>query len=72
MSVTVCQDDIFRTTEYSVTKLGMVMQHHEPGCLAEKKLFAIFKRSQQGLILALPHDFVVVVDIPNSQIVNIF
>ena len=42
----VCQwlfDDIFWTTEHFVTKLGMVVQHREPECHAEKKLFAIFK-----------------------------
>ena len=35
MLVTVCLDDIFWTTERSVTKLGIVMQHHEPECHAE-------------------------------------
>ena len=36
MSVNVCPDDIFWTTEHFVTKLGMFMQHHEPECHAEK------------------------------------
>ena len=30
MSVNVCPNDIFWTTEYFVTKLGVVMQHHKP------------------------------------------
>ena len=30
MSVNVCHDDIFCTSENFVTKFGMVMQHHEP------------------------------------------
>ena len=36
MSVNVCFDDIFYITEHVVTKFGMVMQHHEPECHAEK------------------------------------
>ena len=35
--VNVCPDDIFRTTEHFVTNLGMVMQHREPECHAERK-----------------------------------
>ena len=34
--VNVCLDGIFQTTEHSVTKLGMVMQHQLPVCHAEK------------------------------------
>ena len=30
-----CPCDIFWTAEYFVTKLGIVMQHHEPECQAE-------------------------------------
>ena len=37
MSVNVFLDDIFRTAEHFVTKLSMVMQHHEPECHAGKK-----------------------------------
>ena len=36
MSVNVCPDDIFCTTEHFATKLGMFMQYHEPECHAEK------------------------------------
>ena len=36
MSANVCPDDIFWTTEYFVTKPGMVMQHHKPECRVEK------------------------------------
>ena len=32
MSVNVCPDDIFWTTEHFVTKLGVVMQHHKQEC----------------------------------------
>ena len=35
MSVNVCSVDIFWITEHFVTKLGTVMQHHEPECRAE-------------------------------------
>ena len=47
MSVNVCRDDIFLSTVHFVTTLGMVMQHHEPECRAQKKKegkkVAIFK-----------------------------
>ena len=33
----VCLDDIFWSAEHFFTKLGMVMQHHEPECHTEKK-----------------------------------
>ena len=36
MSVNVCSDGIFWTTEHFVTKLGTVMQYYEPECCAEK------------------------------------
>ena len=36
MSVNVCPDDIFWITEHFVTNFGMVMQHYEPDCHAEK------------------------------------
>ena len=42
-TVNVCLDDIFWITEHFVTKFVMAMQHHEPECSAEKKIFAIFK-----------------------------
>ena len=42
-SVTVCLDDIFRTSEHFVTELGMVLQHHEPEPHVEEILFAVFK-----------------------------
>ena len=32
MSVNVCLDDIFLTTEHFVTKRGVVMQQHKPEC----------------------------------------
>ena len=38
MSVNVCPDDIFWTTDHFVTKPGTVMQPHKPECPAEKKL----------------------------------
>ena len=51
MSVTVCPDNIFRTAEHFVTKLGMMMQHHEPECHAEKNcLLSSRSRSKRGLI----------------------
>ena len=37
MSVNICLDNIFWTAEYFVAELGMVTQHHEPVCCAEKK-----------------------------------
>ena len=43
MSVNVFLNDIFWTSEHFVTKLGMVMQHHEPECHAGKRMFSIFK-----------------------------
>ena len=45
MSVNDCAVGIFCITEHFVTKLGMVMQHHEPKCHAQKKttVLAIFK-----------------------------
>ena len=36
MLVNDCPDDIFWMTEHFVSKLGMVMQHHEPECHLEK------------------------------------
>ena len=39
MSVNVCPDDIFWTTEH----FGMAMQHHEPECHADFCVCAIFK-----------------------------
>ena len=51
MSVNVCQDDIFWTIKYFVTKFGMVMQQNEPECHAEKKcLLSSRSRSQRGLV----------------------
>ena len=52
MSVDVCLDDIFWITEHFVTKFGMVMQHHEPECHAEKKkkLLSSRSRSQWGVM----------------------
>ena len=38
MSVNVCPDDIFLTTEHFVTKFDMVTQHYEPECHAEKNV----------------------------------
>ena len=38
MSVNVCPDDMFWTTEHFFTKLGTVMQYHEPDCYAENKI----------------------------------
>ena len=46
MSVNVCPDDIFWTAEYFVTKLGMVMQNHEPECRAEER--KVFYLQGQG------------------------
>ena len=36
MLVNVCPDDVFWTANHFGNKLGMVMQHHEPKCQAEK------------------------------------
>ena len=33
----VCPDDIFRIADHYDTKLGIITQHHEPECHAEKK-----------------------------------
>ena len=41
MSVNVCPDDIFRTTENFVTELGVVMQHHKPECSVKYWITAI-------------------------------
>ena len=51
MLVNVCLADIFRTAGHFDTKLGMVMQHHEPECQAEifVVVVAIFK-VKRGLI----------------------
>ena len=50
MWVNVCLNDAFWTTEHFVTKLGMVVQHHEPECHVEKQL-GVMKvvRSQSGI-----------------------
>ena len=51
MSVNVCLDYIFWITEHSVTKFGMVMQHHEPECHAEILLLLLLSlrsKSQWG------------------------
>ena len=55
MSVNVCSDNIFWTAEHFVTKLGIVMQHHEPVLCRILLLLlllssATMSRSQQGLI----------------------
>ena len=42
-NVSECSENIFWITEYFVTELGMVMQHHEPKFHAEKEMFSIFK-----------------------------
>ena len=60
MSVSLCPDDIFWTAEHFVTKLGMVMQHHEPECYAEKNcLLCSLSRSLWGLIWS-KYDFLYV------------
>ena len=33
----VCRDGVFRIVEQFVTKLGMVMQHHEAECLGHSE-----------------------------------
>ena len=57
MLVNVCPDDIFLTAEHFVTRLGVVMQHYELECHAEKKLFPIFKVKvtvrAHGIIISL-------------------
>ena len=54
MSVNVCPDDIFWTVEHFLTKLGMFMQHHKPGCHAKDKQEngspSSMLRSERGLI----------------------
>ena len=51
MPVNVCPDNIFWTSEHFITKLGMVMQHHEPECHVGKKcLLSSRSRAQQGLM----------------------
>ena len=54
-NVDVCLGNSFRTIEHFVIKLGMVMQHHEPECCAQKKekekgLLSSRSRSQRGHI----------------------
>ena len=41
MLVEVRPEDVFCTTEQFVVKLGMVMQHHEPECHAEKLVHCV-------------------------------
>ena len=41
MLVNVCLDGIFWITEHFVPKLGMVMQHYEPECYAEKSVHCL-------------------------------
>ena len=41
-NVSVCPDGIFKTAYHFVTKLCIVMHHHEPERM-QKDLFAIFK-----------------------------
>ena len=54
MSVNVCLDDIFWTTEHFVTKLGVVMQHHRPECSVEKKWsWQSMSRSQQRVRMSM-------------------
>ena len=52
LSVNVCLDDIFWTTEHFVAKVGMVMQHPEPEFHAEFLLLLLSSRSrsQRGFI----------------------
>ena len=47
MITNVCPD-IFWTTEYFVTKPGIVMQHHKPECHAEKLVHCVQSQSQRG------------------------
>ena len=50
MSVSVCPDDIFGTTEHFVTKPGMIKQHHKPECHAEKLIHSVQCQGQsEGL-----------------------
>ena len=54
MSVNICLNHIFWATEHFVTKFGIVMQHHEPECHVEKKIYLLLSsrsRSQRRLIL---------------------
>ena len=37
----VCPDSIICATEHFVTKPGMIMQHHEPECHAEKLVHCV-------------------------------
>ena len=37
MLINVCPDDIFWTAELFVTKIGLMMHHHEPECVVKKK-----------------------------------
>ena len=41
MLMSVCLDDIFSTTGHFVVKSGMVMQHHNPKCHAEKLVHCV-------------------------------
>ena len=51
VSVSICPDNIFWTTEHLVTRLGMMMQHCEPECHAKEIcLPSLRSRSQWGLI----------------------
>ena len=49
-NVSVCPDDTLYTAKHIVTKLGIVMHHHEPECM-QKDWLAIFKvKVTQGFI----------------------
>ena len=57
MSVNVCPDDIFWIAEHFATKAGMVMQHHEPECLAGKKCLQSSRSRSQHRLTQLECDF---------------
>ena len=46
MSVNVCLDNIFWITKHFVTKVGMVMQHHEPESCGNVLLLLLFLQGQ--------------------------
>ena len=54
MSVNMCLDEIFWTTEHFVTKLGVMMQHHKPECSVENLGYCCQGHSKGSKFQCLP------------------
>ena len=57
MSMNVCLEQIFWTTEKLITKLGMVLHHHEPVCLAKRLLCCLQDQGHSVLLYLLNYWF---------------